>query len=365
MTDHCDFDCAAPSSSKNWHLSSAKSERNFEAARSSFNLLYCYFYACGDLAGHLRLSRKPKANSQGEFRKLKREDHCTTYNKEVSNSRRVVTKRQSIVMPAAVSYTGRYVFVAGLHRTGTSLLARLLSRSPHIATIANSSAPENEGCYLQGAIPHTAQHGIPGKFATDPAQHLVEGCVYDTLMTRERMEADWKQWFDLPIAAWRLEKSPVNLTRMRLYQQLFPLAQFIVILRHPAAMAAALQKWTGADPGVLIDYALDAYDIVNRDLPYLHAVSMLRYEDLVAAPQPQMAALFAVLGLDMPDLSQCFSSLRNGNAEYTEFRNLTPEQAARADRWGYGPDLSVKEWQFKIQHPLRLNRETAMNYSHA
>ena len=69
----------------------------------------------------------------------------------------------------------RHIFVAGLHRSGTSLIARLLAEHPDIAAITDAPVPESEGCYLQGAIPHAARHGVPGHFATDPEQHLVEG----------------------------------------------------------------------------------------------------------------------------------------------------------------------------------------------
>ena len=69
----------------------------------------------------------------------------------------------------------RYLFVAGLHRTGTSLLARMIAAHSQISAIENAPVPEDEGAYLQGAIPHTALSGRPGHYATDPAQHFVEG----------------------------------------------------------------------------------------------------------------------------------------------------------------------------------------------
>ncbi len=137
----------------------------------------------------------------------------------------------------------RYVFVAGLHRSGTSLVSRLLGGHPDVATIAGSGAPEEEGAYLQGAIPHTARSGIPGEFAFDPAQHLTEGGAYDTLEVRRRIRLDWAPWFD-PARPWRLEKSPVNLLRTRLYQQLFPMAHFVLVVRHPLAVTRATAKWS-------------------------------------------------------------------------------------------------------------------------
>ena len=78
----------------------------------------------------------------------------------------------------------RYVFAGGLHRSGTSLAARLMGALPGVAAIEGAPVPENEGVYLQGAIPHTARHGQPMQFATDPDQHLIEGCAWDRLDVR-------------------------------------------------------------------------------------------------------------------------------------------------------------------------------------
>lgn len=265
----------------------------------------------------------------------------------------------------ALPFTGRYVFIGGLHRTGTSLLAGLLSSAPDIAAIEGSPAPENEGCYLQGAIPHTARHGRPCHFATDPAQYFVEGCQYDTLATRQRIEADWVRWFQPASAAWRLEKSPVNLTRMRLYQQLFPMAQFIVILRHPAAMAAALEKWVDGPASDRIEHALDAYESLYRDLPYLHAVSVIRYEDLTAHPHRTLAMLFAFLDVPMPDITGAVATLRDGNAEYRDAWEPTPDQAARAMQFGYVKGLGVHAWEPVLRHPLRQVRDAMHSAWHS
>ena len=109
----------------------------------------------------------------------------------------------------------RFVFVAGLHRTGTSLLARILAGHCDVSAITDAPVPENEGCYLQGAIPHTALDGRPGHYATDPSQHHTENSPRNTLETRRRILEDWSPWF-APDRKWWLEKSPVNLTRMRL-----------------------------------------------------------------------------------------------------------------------------------------------------
>lgn len=241
----------------------------------------------------------------------------------------------------------RYVFVGGLHRSGTSLVARLIAALPGVAAIEGAPVPENEGVYLQGAIPHTARHGRPMHFATDPAQHLVEGCAFDRLEVRDRIEADWARWFAPD--PWRVEKSPPNLTRMRLYQQLFPLAQFVVVLRHPEAVAAATRKWVDMDLPAMVDHWLAAHDRVAADLPWLHAVLVLRYEDMVADPARAMAMLAAFLDVEAPPLPE---AVRDGNAAYAGRVTLSEPQAARAAPWGYGPGLEARPRAVQVAHPL-------------
>lgn len=246
--------------------------------------------------------------------------------------------------------TPRFVFIAGLHRTGTSLLAGLLAQHDAIGAIDGAPVPEQEGCYLQGAIPHTARHGIPGRFATDPMEHYTEAHALNTMETRDRIRSDWCGWFD-QAKPWHLEKSPVNLTRMRLLQALFPLAKFVVILRHPQYMAAALRKWSERDAAALTAYGVAAYDIMAGDLPYLHSHLVIRYEDLVRRPERHMAAIHTFL--DLPP-QRVRHDCRDGNADYERPGPGEVGGAVEAmARWGYGAEGVVGIFEPIVADPLR------------
>ena len=229
----------------------------------------------------------------------------------------------------------------------------MIGTHPQASAISGSPVPENEGCYLQGAIPHTALHGRPGYFATAPDEHHTEASPYNTLEVKERLLADWRPWFahDKP---WWVEKSPVNLTRMRLYQQLFPTSQFIVILRHPQVMAAALAKWVDTDPQELVRYALDAYDLMANDLAYLHSALVIRYEDLVADADGVRRSIFAFLSLaDQPNGLE----IMDGNRRYRVPDDLDDELAVRMQKWGYRADGHCDPFEPICRHPLRDVRE--------
>lgn len=243
----------------------------------------------------------------------------------------------------------RYLFVGGLHRSGTSLAARLAASLDGASGIDGAPVPEQEGAYLTGALPHTALHGRPGHFATDPAQRMTEGHPLDRLDTILRLERDWAPWF-APGAAWRVEKSPVNLVRMRLLQSLLPLSQFVVVVRHPVAVARAVAKWTGEDVGAGVAHWEAAMAGVLADLPFLHAALVLRYEDVVAAPEAALGRIAAFTGLPPLPVAE---AVRDGNGDYDLSWPSPPGPAARAFGYGEAPMAA----SLALRHPLRAVRE--------
>lgn len=190
----------------------------------------------------------------------------------------------------------RIVFVTGLHRSGTSLLARSISQHPDVAAFAGTGVPEDEGQLLQSVYPPGHAHGGPGRFALAPEQHLTEGSPLATPANRDRLWSEWSPHWDLskPIL---LEKSPTHLTKTRFLQALFPGALFVVVTRHPIAVACATQKWSATRPHQLIAHWMRAHRLFADDRAALAHVHLLRYEDLVAAPDAELRRIFDFLGV--------------------------------------------------------------------
>ncbi|MFW8595508.1 sulfotransferase family protein [Cribrihabitans neustonicus] len=257
-------------------------------------------------------------------------------------------------MPAAPApgLPHRYVFVGGLHRSGTSFTARMLAALPGAGGIEAAPVPENEGVYLQGAIPHDALSGQPMHFATDPSQHMTEDHPANRLETKQRLEADWAPWFSEGVA-WRVEKSPVNLTRTRLLQQLFPLSHFVLVMRHPEAVAASCARWLDSPAERLHAHWAEAHRRMEEDIRRLHHVLVIRYEDAVRAPERMQAALAAFLdtGTTTPPAAE---PVRDGNAQYRGFAaRITGDAAGAAARWGYLPGLETVPVDLPLRHSLR------------
>ena len=191
----------------------------------------------------------------------------------------------------------RLVFVGGLHKSGTSLLARCIASHPLVSSFRNTGVPEDEGQHLQTVYLPASAYGGPGRFGFHPAAHLTETSPLVSSENRARLLADWGRHWDTRKAL-LLEKSPPNLVRTRFLQALFPEACFVIVMRHPLAVACATQKWSKTSIQSLVEHWLVCHEIFKADLPHVRNVHVVRYEELVGAPQPTMDCVYRFLGLD-------------------------------------------------------------------
>ncbi len=188
------------------------------------------------------------------------------------------------------------VFVCGLHRSGTTLLTNAIASHPEIACFKNTPAIEQEGQFLQNILPIGQAFGGAGRFAFDSGSHMTEHSPYATQANAAAMAAQWAQYHQAN-RSWLVEKSPPNLLRTRLLQSMFPTARFIILTRHPIAVALATQKWTHTSPFSLIAHWLRAHEILAADLPHLRRVMMISYESFIKTPSREMDRIWRFLDL--------------------------------------------------------------------
>ena len=197
----------------------------------------------------------------------------------------------------AVSRTPQYVFVCGLHRSGTTLLSRLLAMHQEVTSFHNTLVPEDEGQFLQTVFPSDRDLGKPGLFGFLKESHLTEDSHLVSQSNREKLLRQWSLRWDLARNV-RLEKSPSNLLRTRFLQAMFPGSKFIVLRRHPVANALAVRKWARAMPCTLIRHWLMCYDTWERDKERISHSLEIRYEDFVHSPSEIINQIWAFIGID-------------------------------------------------------------------
>ena len=195
--------------------------------------------------------------------------------------------------------TLRYVFVGGLHRSGTSLVARWLASHPAVAGFRDTGVWEDEGQHLQDALLPARLLGGPGRFARHPGA-LGELLPEDSVVPlRERLLRTWAPlWDDRPV---RVAKSPPNLLRGPLLQQLFPGSVLVVVRRHPIAVALATRRmgrrFAGRDLVELVEHWAIAHELFEGQRPRLGALVEFEHADLVRRPEA-IAPMFESLEID-------------------------------------------------------------------
>lgn len=193
--------------------------------------------------------------------------------------------------------SNRFLFLGGLHRSGTSILHRLLREHPSVSGFANTGVPEDEGQHLQTVFPPAYEYGGAGGFAFDLRSHLTEESALITPENREKLLREWGAYHDLNKKV-LLEKSPPNLVRSRFFQALLPEARFVFLVRHPLAVSLATTKWTDASITELLLHWHVAYSIMLMDLGYLKRYSVIRYEDFVESPQDSLDQICGLVGIE-------------------------------------------------------------------
>jgi hypothetical protein len=179
----------------------------------------------------------------------------------------------------------KYVFVCGLHRSGTSVLGRNIGRLKDCTSFKNTGVLMDAGQRLQDVYPIAAEYGGAGRFGFDPRTHRTETSELLTPENIARLRASWHAHWDDNKTIY-VEKTPGNLLMTRFLQAAFPNSYFIAIRRHPVAASMASQKWkvnvTSLDN--LFEHWLHCHEVFEQDKKYLKHVYELRYEDYVENP---------------------------------------------------------------------------------
>jgi hypothetical protein len=226
-----------------------------------------------------------------------------------------------------------FVFVCGLHRSGTSVLTAVLRAHPEVRGLRGTGVNRNEGQFVQTVFPPGYAYGGPGRFGFHLAAHLDESSPLVSRWHAWKLFAQWGRYWG-PDARVVLEKSPPNIVRSRFFQALFPDTRFLGILRHPVAVAYATQRWTrGESLESLVEHWLVCHERFAADLPRLEHALVFRYEEFALAPQAWYDRVCDFLGIAPAKLEKAIEP--NTNEKYLrrwEEARQSPERREEVER---------------------------------
>ncbi len=191
---------------------------------------------------------------------------------------------------------GKWVFIVGCYNSGTELLSSLLGSHSSVAALPH------EGQFLTRQFKPDYELGLPRMWALK--EELFRLTESDTGPNVQRLKREWLMRLDRSRPVF-LEKSPPNAARTRWLQANFENAHFIAIVRNGYAVAEGIRR--KAEPRHLKDgWPLDlcarqwerSNEILLEDSQHLRHVCWIRYEDLAASPEAELARMFEFIGLD-------------------------------------------------------------------
>jgi hypothetical protein len=243
----------------------------------------------------------------------------------------------------------KFVFVCGLHRSGTSVLFRALRAHPLMSGFENTASPEDEGMHLQTVYKPSGYYGGAGKFGFADAAHLTEESELVTDANREKLFKEWSPYWNVE-RPFLLEKSPPNLIRTRFLQAMFPDSYFVILLRHPAAVSLATRAWyrkfqvNRRRLDRLVEHWLVCHEIAEADQPCLRHSIVVHYENFVQNPQAYLDQIYALLGVESQPLTETIKTTIN-QKYFSQWRALSTQSVPK-----YIIRLAIKRYEKRINH---------------
>lgn len=256
-------------------------------------------------------------------------------------------KRRKPLLQVPLVDDKTFVFIGGLHRSGTSILHRLLGAHPLTSGFHDTGVPEDEGQHLQSVFDAAHVYGGPGEFAFHPHAHLTENSNLITSKNRDRLLTEWGAYYDLQKSV-LLEKSPPNLVRSRFLRRMLPGSKFVFIVRHPVAVTLATEKWSDKTVSERLLHWHTAHSIMLDDIESETDCLVLRYEDFVDNPQRLLDEVCDSIGIHRFSVSE---KVENHNEKYfVEWRQRYESEldAIQAEL----PDSVLRHFSYSLKPPF-------------
>jgi len=194
-----------------------------------------------------------------------------------------------------------WLFVVGLHGSGTTLLKHILERHPAIRSMPK------EGQHYTNAVPQAVTYGYVRRYTE--RLDLFRLTEADSATAALRAQYDWS--FAYPgERGIKLEKTSTDIIRARWLQAHFRPARFVTLFRDPYAACASTRRRYPKIPvaNIARQYQV-AHDLLLGDLVHLERNLILYYEDLCGDPDQELRRLSEYLELSPPLTRQMLPAL--------------------------------------------------------
>ena len=197
----------------------------------------------------------------------------------------------------------RLTFVGGLHRSGTTLVARIIGASDDASVLTGTGDVLDEGQHIQDV--YLGGLGNTSEWSFHQQAHLTEEDARRVPDAGARLWQSWSPYWDVDRTV-LVERSSPNLTKMRYFQEIFPRSRFIVVTRHPVVQALAVRKWATRTRGRftygfprLVEHWVHAHDVFAEDALHIENLLVLRYEHLMRDPTRELGRVAEFLGIEL------------------------------------------------------------------
>ena len=217
----------------------------------------------------------------------------------------------------------RVIFCFGARRSGTYLVQRLIAAHPAV-----SAVPSETHLISHGIAPllERFHHGVRGSPQI--------GSVYadrDALLdaVRDLCDTAFAEYLD-PGATHVVERTPLHALHASLIAELYPDAGVVHVIRDGRDVALSMMRRTWWGPDSVAEAAREWSDCVRdgRGAVGLDRYLEVRYEEMVADPEPQVARIFERLGLE-----RSREALEAAVAELGVARNVEPGDRIGTGKW--------------------------------
>ena len=249
----------------------------------------------------------------------------------------MIQKNKIVSINSATKYLNnisRFLFICGLHRSGTTLVEQVLSKNYQVSFL-RTGYKQNEGQHVQNVYSTAQKFGGPGKFALNKNEQGELHKLSNYSEIYKRIITDWSKFIE-DSSDILVEKSPPNITKIWWLRNVFQNSKFVVIVRDPIVVSLATQKWSNNSIEELLKHYHLAYSNAVKHSLNQDTIT-IKYEDLCSAPKQvfEQISNFCNLERRQNDIAG-LEIIQNTNPQYLKnFKNNGKSLDGIWQKFGY------------------------------